>query len=157
MLARSADMRLSGQIHEINVPIPDGELGAAQLERILSDFHDIYEELYSRRNLNIPIEVQNWRLLATGPEPMVRLSRRDVDENADAGAALKGARSAYFQGVGFIECPVYDRYRLAPGARLTGPAIVEEQESTAVLGPQDRAEVDEWFNLVFDVGAVASA
>jgi N-methylhydantoinase A/oxoprolinase/acetone carboxylase beta subunit len=156
-LARSADMRLSGQIHEINVPIPAGELGAGQLERIQADFHDIYEELYSRRNLNIPIEVQNWRLLATGPEPVVRLSRQDVDEGADAGAALKGTRRAYFQGAGFIECPVYDRYRLAPGARLTGPAIVEEQESTAVLGMQDRAEVDEWFNLVFEVGGAAQA
>ena len=156
-LGRSADMRLSGQIHEINVPIPAGELGAGQLERIQADFHDIYEELYSRRNLNIPIEVQNWRLLATGPEPVVRLSRQDVDEGADAGAALKGTRRAYFQGAGFIECPVFDRYRLAPGARLTGPAIVEEQESTAVLGTQDRAEVDEWFNLVFEVGGAAQA
>ena len=151
-LARTADMRLSGQIHEINVPIPDGELGEAQLERIRADFHDIYEELYSRRNLSVPIEVQNWRMLATGPQPVVRLSRQEVDDDADAYAALKGARRAYFQGVGFIECPVYDRYRLAPGARVQGPAIVEEQESTAVLGPQDSAAVDEWFNLVFDVG-----
>ena len=122
-----------------------------------TDFHDIYEELYSRRNLNIPIEVQNWRLLATGPEPVVRLSRQDVDQDSNATLALKGTRTAYFQGVGFVECPVYDRYRLAPGARLTGPAIVEEQESTAVLGTQDGATVDEWFNLVFDVGGTAGA
>ena len=101
--------------------------------------------------------MQNWRLLATGPEPVVRLSRQDVDQNSDATAALKGTRRAYFLGVGFIDCPVYDRYRLAPGARLSGPAIVEEQESTAVLSPQDSATVDEWFNLVFDVGGTAEA
>ena len=66
---RSADMRLVGQIHEINVPIPAGQLTAAQTDPIATRFHAIYQGLYSRKNLSIPIEIQNWRLLVKGPQP----------------------------------------------------------------------------------------
>ena len=152
-LVRSADMRLTGQIHEINVPVPDGELGPSQLGRVEADFHDIYQELYSRRNLNIPIEVQNWRLLVKGPQPSVNLREEPIAQDADASAALKGTRKAYFRvSDGYVDCPVYDRYRLKPGSQIQGPAIIEEQESTAVIGPQDKASVDQWLNLVFEIG-----
>jgi N-methylhydantoinase A len=52
---------------------------------------------------------------------------------------------------GFIQCPVYDRYRLGAGASVEGPAVIEERETTVVLLPSDRAVVDEWGNLVIDV------
>ena len=152
-LIRSADMRLVGQIHEINVPISDGALGPESIRRIEADFHDIYQELYSRRNLNIPIEVQNWRLLVKGPKPSVRLREEPVEVHADSKQAIKDTRPAYFQTAGgYLDCPVYDRYRLMPGCSIDGPAIVEERESTAVVGPNDHATVDQWLNLIIDVG-----
>jgi N-methylhydantoinase A len=52
---------------------------------------------------------------------------------------------------GFVEVPVYDRYRLAPGHTFEGPAIVEERESTMVVGPRGLARVDDWLNLVVDL------
>ena len=152
-LVRSADMRLKGQIHEINVPISSGELDPSKMEQIESDFHAIYQEFYSRRNLNIPIEVQNWRLLARGPEPTVNIHQEEVTCNADLSGALKGIRKAYFRDSGgYIDCPIYDRYKLVAGSRINGPAIIEEQESTAVMSPRDSVSVDRWLNLVFKVG-----
>ncbi len=44
-----------------------------------------------------------------------------------------------------------DRYRLAPGDAFTGPAIVEERESTVVIGPRGRARMDEWLNLIVEL------
>jgi N-methylhydantoinase A/oxoprolinase/acetone carboxylase beta subunit len=150
---RSADMRLAGQIHEINVPIPAGELTPAHADHIATRFHAIYQELYSRKNLSIPIEVQNWRLLVRGPQPPVRLRQAPMTAGADPQVALKGTRPAYFRaGGGYLDCPVYDRYQLPPGCSLHGPAIIEEQESTAVLGPHDSASIDRWLNLIIDVG-----
>jgi N-methylhydantoinase A/oxoprolinase/acetone carboxylase beta subunit len=150
---RSADMRLVGQIHEINVPIPGGQLTPAQADHIEARFHNIYQSLYSRRNLSIPVAVQNWRLLVKGPPPPVRLREMPVRSGADARAALKGTRQAYFRAAGgYLDCPVYDRYRLPAGCNLSGPAIIEEHESTAVLGPHDRASIDRWLNLSVDVG-----
>ena len=52
---------------------------------------------------------------------------------------------------GFVDCPVYDRYALAAGTKLTGPAIVEERESTTVLPPGVTATVDECANLVAEL------
>ena len=153
-LSRSADVRLVGQIHEINVPIPEGELDGSQSEGIEDEFHRIYQELYSRKNLSIPIEVQNWRSLVSGPQPYLQLRKETVQPNADAGVAQNGSRSAYFPGAnGFVDCPVFDRYRLPAGCRIAGPAIVEEEESTTVIRPADSATVDQWLNLVIEIGA----
>ena len=152
-LVRSADMRLVGQIHEIKVPVPDGELGPATIERMESDFQSIYRNLYGWKDLNIPIEVQNWRLAVRGPVPSVNLRRQALADDADAAEAKKGSRSAYFDdSTGHTDCPVYDRYRLMAGTRVPGPAIVEERESTALIGPRDSGYIDEWLNLIIDVG-----
>ncbi len=153
-LSRTADMRLVGQIHEINVPIPDGALDGAQSEGIEEEFHRIYQELYSRKNLSIPIEVQNWRSLVSGPQPYLHLREQAVESDADPSVAVKRTRSAYFPDAdGFVDCPVYDRYRLPAGSRITGPAIVEEEESTTVIRPADSATIDQWLNLVIEIGA----
>ena len=52
---------------------------------------------------------------------------------------------------GFVDCPVYDRYRLGAGTTIAGPAVIEERETTAVLLPEDRGEVDEHGNLIIHV------
>jgi N-methylhydantoinase A len=63
--------------------------------------------------------------------------------------ALKGRRPVYFPEYGDHHAtPVYDRYQLGPGATVSGPAIVEERESTAVLGPSAVGTVDEFSNLI---------
>ena len=151
-LTASADMRLSGQIHEITVPVPIGELSPSDVEGISADFHQTYQELYSRRNLSLPIEVQNWRLLVSGPQPSLELRQQEA-ETTGSSAALKGTRRAYFANArgpnegGFLDCPIYDRYALPVGVTLDGPAIVEEAEATTLIRPGDTASVDPWLNL----------
>ncbi|MGH7213061.1 MAG: hydantoinase B/oxoprolinase family protein, partial [Acetobacteraceae bacterium] len=78
------------------------------------------------------------RVCAVGPEPTLSLTEA---ASGEAGAARKGTRSAWF-GNGFVEAPVYDRYALAPGTRIEGPAIVEEREATTIVAPGDRLTVD---------------
>ncbi len=150
--SRSADMRLVGQIHEIQVPVPSGALSPSATDAIEADFHAIYQQLYSRRNLSLPIETQNWRLLVEGPQPDLRLREREPVADARADRAVKGARRAYFPAAdGFVDCPVYDRYRLPAGAVVPGPAIIEEAEATAIVHPGDSATVDRWLNLSIDL------
>jgi N-methylhydantoinase A len=61
-------------------------------------------------------------------------------------------RPAYFPETrGFVDCPVYDRYALRPGDAITGPAVVEERESTTVVCPGDAMHVDDRLNLVLDL------
>ena len=152
-ITRKADMRLLGQIHEIQVPISEGSLNPQSVEGIESDFQEIYQNLYSRKNLNIPVEVQNWRLLVSGPTPRVNLRHEAIANSTDGKAAMKGSRMAYFPSAGqYVDCPVYDRYKLQPGAQLKGPAIIEEKESTAIVGPTDQGYIDGWLNLIITLG-----
>ena len=67
-------------------------------------------------------------------------------------AREKRARNVWFND-GFLECEVFDRYALEPGMTVAGPAVVEEHESTCVLGPGDRATVDDHLNLVAELAS----
>ena len=62
---------------------------------------------------------------------------------------MKGHRRAYFADLGgFVDTPLYDRSALKAGATFEGPAIVEEKDSTAVIGPHATVRVDEYQNLI---------
>ena len=149
-LTRTADMRLVGQIHEINVPMPGGALSDHDIDRIESDFHSIYQQLYARRNLSLPIEVQNWRLLVSGPQPDLEIREQELSGSSTGHRhAIKGTRQAYFPSVnGYLDCPVYDRYSLRAGAEFPGPAIIEEAEATTIVRPDESVTIDKWLNLV---------
>jgi N-methylhydantoinase A len=148
---RSADMRLIGQAHEITVGLSGAAPRAGDESRLEREFESAYTKLYGRTPPGVPLEVVSWRVRLSGPEPELRLAARQ--SRADGGAH-KGQRAAYFSELGgFHETPVYDRYRLVPGTQLDGPAIIEERESTAVVGPNARACVDDSLNLIVELGA----
>ena len=152
---RTADIRYVGQGHEIPVPIPDGTLTADDRQAIYEDFDRVYRSLYGREGPPVGLEALTWRVVSRGPRPApVGAGREGV--TGDAGAARKGERQAYFPTAGgFVSTPVYDRYRLGPGSRLAGPAIIEERESTAIIGPDGRVVVDDRFNIVVSLGGGA--
>lgn len=145
--SRSAEMRYQGQGHEIRVPLPVGLFSSRNEAELRLAFEARYRELYGRLGPPVPIEVVNWRVVSTGPVP--RLNLEIATAWSANGPAIKSRRQAYFpESGGFAEVTVYDRYRLRPGDLLSGPAIVEENESTVVIGPGARAAVDEQFQLV---------
>ena len=90
-----------------------------------------------------------WRLSAHAPVPKVELSF--AGQKADRGPALKGERQVYFPEAGYLPCPVYNRYALPPGTSLPGPAVVEERESTVVVGPDARFSIDDYLTLIIDI------
>ncbi len=147
---RSADMRYVGQGHEVSVPLPDEALSVKELGRISADFEDAYQSLYGRKGPEVPLEVINWRVVASGPRPEMQLQLPRVPDTR--GAARKSARPAYFpEREGFIDTPVYDRYALEFGAEFSGPAIVEERESTLIVGARGRARVDRNLNIIVEL------
>lgn len=72
--------------------------------------------------------------------------------DGNAKKALKKHRPVYFpEAKGFADCPIYDRYRLAAGDAIVGPAIIEERESTVVIPRDSQARVDNGGNIVVDL------
>ena len=147
-LVRSVDARYVGQGYELTVPVPSGPVDTAALGRIRAAFDEIYAARYGYANPTEPVETVTWKLAAVGGAPRVALAKAAAQAR-DGG--LKGRRRAWFPETrGWTECAVYDRYALAPGAHLDGPAIVEERESTSVLPPGTSAAVDEYANLIVE-------
>jgi N-methylhydantoinase A len=148
---RAAEMRYVGQGHEVRVLLPTGPLTAAGVGALREAFEHEYVRLYGRLGPPVAVEVITWRVISSGPRPDLHLSTGVASGN-DAGAARKGSRRAYMpEEGGMTDVPVYDRYRLGPGAALTGPTIIEERESTTVIGPRAAIAVDAEGNLVVEV------
>jgi len=145
-VVRSADARYVGQGYELTVPVPLGRLDAAALARVRASFDDIYTARYGYANPDQPVEIVTWKLSAIGGAPRIALAKAAA---GSGDGSRKGVRRAYFpEARGYADTPVYDRYALTPGMSLTGPAIVEERESTTVLPPGVTATVDEYANLL---------
>ena len=149
---RSADMRLTGQMHEIAVPLPSGPIDAGSLEPIRTAFAEVYTARYTSLYGGAEIEAINFRVRCLGPTPTLSLT--GAAGGGDAAAKRKGVRQARF-AEGSVEAVVYDRYALVPGDRIEGPAIIEERESTTIVPPGDIVRVDDTLNLRIAIGVAA--
>ena len=147
---REVDMRYVGQGHEIAVSLGDGVLDEGDSAEIKARFEQTYQELYERLGPPVNVEILNWRVVSSGPKPNVQLNVvMDDDSAVTAADTQKGSRQAYFpEASGFTDTPIYDRYRMKPGMTFDGPAIVEERESTVIIGPGAKCHIDEHFNLI---------
>lgn len=143
---RSVDGRFQGQLHEIQVPLPD-DLNQMALEEFITRFNRTYKKLYHYVPDHTPIEVLTWRARVSGTRTTLEAPLL-AEGNTGASSARKGNRQAYFSEYGgFLDTLIYDRYRLRSGMQFTGPAIVEERESTIVVRPDMQANVDRYGNV----------
>ena len=148
---RFGDLCYRRQGYEIRVPVPPGELGPQSQGPIRQAFEQAYGAIYGHVLPELEIDVVSWRVIAEGPPPVLHSPTADASL-VPGESALKGRRAVYIPELdGFAEAPVYDRYRLMPGAAFAGPAIVEERELTVVLGPGGSARIDAALNLIADL------
>jgi N-methylhydantoinase A len=148
----TVDMRHVGQGHEISVALPELDpADEAFIPQLLERFYGIYSQLYGRTVSGSPAEIITWRIRASGPRSTVKLAgMRSASEVKKP--ALKGHRPVYFPDfAGYVDTPVYDHYALQPGERVEGPAIIEQRESTVVMGPGASAALDTQFNLIMQL------
>jgi N-methylhydantoinase A len=138
VLARTADVRYVGQFSEVEIEIPAGELGRADIDVAVERFHARHEELFTFNMEWKGVELLTLSLRATTPRaPLAVRDGRD----AGSGEALKSRRDCWFEG-DRVEADVYAGDRLAAGTVLDGPAIVEEQGTTMVVPPGFSCEAD---------------
>ena len=148
---RSVDMRFVGQGSETDTPIPEKDFTKIKKEEIRRRFDEIYERLYGRTYPDSRVEFVNFKVRASLPEKLLQFPKlgKKVNSLEDA---TKGQRSAY-SGTAhdFIPHTVYDRYKLFPNAEFKGPAIIEERESTVVIGEDASVFADDYGFLWIDL------
>jgi N-methylhydantoinase A/oxoprolinase/acetone carboxylase beta subunit len=154
---RSLDMRFVGQGSETNVPLPEKDFTRLKRDGIRKRFDQIYEKLYGRTYPDSVVEFINFKVRASLPERLFKFSKLEK-KGQSLKAAVKGRRPAY-SGIAkdFISYTVYDRYKLFPNAKFKGPAIIEEKESTLIVGEDTTVAVDEYGFLWVDLRAVHGA
>ena len=142
-VAYTADMRYVGQAYELEVPIA-APVAAERVPDIVAAFHAVHERVYGYARTQQTVEFVNFRAVHTYrlPRPVVRPSAQAHGRLDDARV---GERRAYFDG--FVSAAIYERARLPLGARLAGPAIVEQMDTTTVIPPGVTAVVDDAGNL----------
>ncbi|MCC7083235.1 MAG: hydantoinase/oxoprolinase family protein [Burkholderiales bacterium] len=146
----AADMRYLGQGYEVTVPVAHTVLLERDDRALRAAFEQVYVERFGRSLPGVPVEVVSWRLRASAA-PMASDVRLEQDEQA-RGNALKGERPVFFTELGtYRSTPVYARMGLVAGQTIAGPAIVEEPESTIVVGPRARLVVQDDGNLVMHI------
>ena len=148
---RSLDMRFVGQGSETNVPLAERDFTRLKRDGIRKRFDQIYEKLYGRTYPDSVVEFINFKVRASLPERLFKFSKLEK-KGQSLKAAVKGRRPAY-SGIAkdFIPYTVYDRYKLFPNAKFKGPAIIEEKESTLIVGEDTTVAVDEYGFLWVDL------
>jgi N-methylhydantoinase A len=145
----NADMRYFRQGYELPIIINLDDLQVHGLEVLANRFHALHEQLY-RFRLDAVCEIVTLRAVALGKGASLTLAEGELDGSAPT-RALSDEHKIYFDGK-FLSTPIYDRAKLRPGNRLTGPAIVTEMDSTTVVLPGFTGEVDRYFNILIRPG-----
>ncbi len=145
-ITKSAFMRYRGQGHEIEIPLPEGDLTADNIADLQAAFEAEYSAQFSRVVPGMTVEILNW---------FVRVATLDVRSPAPEGRpkttlARPDRKTTILCEVANERrtADVYDRSGLAPGAQLSGPALIVEPQTTTFVSADFTAEVDILGNIL---------
>lgn len=148
-IERKADVKYFSQSRFFTVDIPDGRI--ENLDKITETFCADMKQAYGY-NLPSgysPVEIVNLRIVAFGD--IVKPDLRKIKTGGPLSAALKPRRKVWFKDAGYVDTAIYERGLLPPGSRFDGPAIVEQPDTTTVMPPGTRCNVDDYGNMLIKV------
>ena len=149
LIQRSADLRYVGQNYEVNVPVPVGPIDEASVQFIVQSFNDEHRRRFGHRKLDEPVEFVTLRVTGVGVTNKPSLS---VPPASSAMATPKSSRRLVLQDGEIQDVSVFERDELPIGWSSVGPLIIEEQDSTVLCAPGDEISVDDFGNLVIQLG-----
>ena len=143
-VTRSVDMRYLRQGYEIRVPLEEGELVEESLHRLQQRFEEEYFRFYGLLCQGVPIQAVNWRVVVSGPALEIEGRKLKVGKETSKTDQPYGSRTVVFHpDETQTITPVYRREILSSSFKATGPAVIEEAESTTVVLPNWSIRVDE--------------
>ena len=149
--SREVEMRYRGQVHEVRVPVPDGPLGAESLAVTMEEFRRRYNRRYgSGAAADAAIEARTFVVRGVGRQAKPELHAAVLGPE-DPSAALVSERQVYFRPLGgFVPTSIYRRELLRPGNSVVGHAVIEAVDTTMVIHPGQRTDIDAWGNILLD-------
>jgi N-methylhydantoinase A len=149
-LNRFVNMRFRYQVHEIRVPVRSGLTLPGDVDRLVEDFVALYERNFGAGTAlrEAGVEMLTFQVVSvvSTPKPALQKFPR---AGSDPSGALSGERPIWWTD-GFIATPVFNLIRLAPGNRLSGPAVIEAPNTTILIHPEQQGQVDEYLNIAIE-------
>ncbi len=143
---RHVDMRYLGQWRAMSIEVGEN---ITSLDEAAASFHEEHGREHNYSRPDAPVEVYRLTVTATGETPKAEFAEHDLDRTAPE---LDSERDVVFDELPEpIKTPVYDRDKLKAGAVVEGPAIIEQLDSTILVPPGLKAEVDPSLTIVIDV------
>ena len=147
-LERSIAMRYLGQWRSMEVPVQKD----TGLDEAIEQFHAEHEREFSYRRDDAPVELYRLQLMATGPAADLSLPEEDTDADAEMPEPAE-TRPVWFDGEDESrDTPVYTRDDLPPGVRFSGPAVIDQLDTTTLVPPGVDAEVDGFRTIRMTIG-----
>lgn len=144
-LMRYVDMRYMGQWRSLAIPVSQN---LHSLDEILEVFYKEYEREFAFHDKEQAVEIYGLRVTAIGTVPKPEIPKQEKTGSLEG--SVKEERPVYFDGK-FIPTKVYDREKIPVKTTISGPAIVEQLDTTAVIPPGFTAEVDEYKNMIIKI------
>lgn len=149
--SRYAYMRYAGQGFEIQVDLPDGDIGSGYGARAAAAFHAAYARKHRWSEGTASVEGVDWTLVATMPKAR-RSTLGLAGAHSGGGAGRHSVRQAWFpESGGYVATQVVDRQALADQGSISGPAIVEDPDCTAVVLPGQTVRISPAGNLRIEI------
>jgi N-methylhydantoinase A len=147
-IRRSVDARYIGQGFDLTLALPDGDVEAADAQRLRAQFERLYQAVYGVTMPGQDVELVTWSVTVSSPtEP--RAPPRPIARRA--AAAARAQRDVYEPALGRVtEFSVYRRDDLVPGDELGGPALIEEAQTTTVVPASFAAYIDSVGTIVME-------
>jgi len=143
------DLRYVGQEFTLSVPVTLKQLQAGDRKAIRKAFDALYEHRYSHHSPEEPVEMVNMRLGIVGKRAKLKFPRLGKSGKPPAASH----RDVYFTDAAKpVRCPLYRREELKAGARIAGPALVQEHGTTTVLFKGDDCRVVPSGELIIKIG-----
>jgi N-methylhydantoinase A len=138
---RIAFMRYVGQGHEIPVALPARALVASDVVAIRAEYDREYSRFYDRPVPGSDVEIMSYAVVVATVTQAGGADSRPGAAVCAVPSSLRGIRDTV--GGEVTEWGIYDRAALAPGATLTGPAIIAEAETSTLVGPGWSAKIED--------------
>jgi len=143
------DMKYSNQNYELPVEISKELLDKANNKKIGQLFHDKHESIYGYKRQSENVVIFNYRMEATGKVPQLKLPKKKNKQKSNINNAIRKYQILFLESTKEgVKCPVYNWDLISIEAKIKGPAIIEQKNSTIMVLPTWEAYSDEFGSTI---------
>jgi N-methylhydantoinase A len=148
-LQRQLDMRYPFQGYELTIDCSNDAFADADKAKVRTAFDQLHKEVYGTAATGEIPDIVNVRVMSVAEVPKLDLPELPKGDKTPVPVARRNV--LFDEKTGYLDTPIYDRAKLGSGAAIMGPAIIEQLDSTTVILPGQKAEIERYGNIIIEI------